>query len=255
MTQRRFNYTERQRLTGERCNIAVTHDDSGELGHSAEFVLDDLALPPTARVIVEAIHEHSYQRFDYGTIAEPAVPERRALDRFFADGDITFTVKVVEPNGDDLGLIVAESGPLRPEGEGDDQGSRVSILSWKVSRTLDQVPWHLELEPRPVLLVNDKVGDARTFTMSPAFIWLVFPAACREVLTHLLLVEDYREDDASDWKGQWIRFGTMMVKAPPPPSREDNERADREWIDDAVTGFCRRMRLWQDHGRHMFTGD
>lgn len=254
MTIRRFNYTGRKRIPAERFEITLSTRPDGTLEYTAGFVLNDLELPSNGRVIVEAIHQHAFQRFDHGRVAELVEPSDRTLHRFVNGGDIQFVAKVVEEHSEagEPGLIRAESAALRPEDAETSAGNRVSILR-VASAALREVPWKLDLGERPVLLVNDKVGDWRSFSRSKAFSWLVYPAVCREVFRFLILVENERTvDDLLSWRSQWIKFGMILAKAPVPPKSEGDEAA-LQWIEDVVDAFCTKLHLWQDYGRHFLT--
>lgn len=251
MTQRRFNYTGRKPLSKERCEIVLTRTEEGRLVHTAQFTLDDLTLPPDGKVVVEAIHEHAFQRFEYGTVAALQPPEDRSLSQFTAGELVRFVVKVIQEDGENLGLIAAESSSLRPEVEGESPGSRVSLLPVRKSTILGQLPWRLAFDESPVLLVNASAGDWRAFAQRLEFACLVYPAVCREIITRLLLLEGFRdEEDTSSWQGQWLRFAVKLVKCSPPPKNADNDE-QLQWIEDVVAAFAAKMRLWQDHGRHM----
>ena len=97
--------------------------------------------------------------------------------------------------------------------------------------------------PDVVLLVNRAAGDKDTLARSPLFMSLVYPAALREILNHILHVKgiDDLDDDGSTWETRWLRFASSLpgVGRVPDNSSDDWD----QWIDDAVAAFSKQQTM------------
>src|ERR1700737_3823020 len=164
---RRFNYTKRRRLPRDRVGIEVLPGPDAPT-FNARINLADLELPPNAKVFVEAYYKSSYQRFDFGAVAVPLVPEDRSLGEIDRGNTVLFRVKVVDAE-EALGTIVAE---LEDFGGGGGGGGESGYCILPVNfRDLGEEVWRLALDgSRPVLEVN-KIPNAEAFVRSdPLFI-------------------------------------------------------------------------------------
>ena len=109
--------------------------------------------------------------------------------------------------------------------------------------------WKVSFEnERPRLLVNLRAaGNYKQFTLHPAFIALVYPAAMREVLWRIVYVEGHRDyDDAASDYSRWVRFAVEVLGVGEPPKAEDGvddaEEVDK-WVANSVAAFSRKHGL------------
>lgn len=254
MSVRHINQTGRQRIAREHVKIAVQPDEAGALCYTAELILETYGFPGDASVLIEAYRQHSYERVDHGSIATPATAESRRLSLFRQGDQVQFRVKVVDTSSLE-GRLLGEADRLRPDTGGDEEGNRIALLPTE-ARDLGDEGWRLEIEDGPLLLVNNRLGDYRQLARTPSFVWLVYPAVLRNVLRHILLVEDHRStDDPSDWKDQWLIAARLMHRGEDVPSTSADIDTVEEWITDAVAGFCRNHRLLERFGRQALSGE
>jgi hypothetical protein len=86
---------------------------------------------------------------------------------------------------------------------------------------------------------------------------MVLPAVLGEILRRILYVERYTDlEDKGDWRSRWLRFTTLLPGVAKPP--EDIEQAETndidDWIDEAISSFCRRHRI-MDYFTSFWTGE
>jgi hypothetical protein len=150
-------------------------------------------------------------------------------------------------------LAEAEKIPVRFPGEVEE--ARLPLLPVKAEDLGHEVYRIDFFGPTPMLLINRAVGDKDTVARSPLFMSLVYPAALREILTRIILVEDYEEydEEGDSWMDRWLKFATRLPNMGPVPGKDDNDR--ELWIDDAVAAFAklqgmldRFVATWQKGG-------
>ena len=69
----RINYTGRKRIVREKIRLRLTEDGAVRL-HADTLDLNDLNLPPHARIVIEAQRQTRFARLACGTVAEPELP-------------------------------------------------------------------------------------------------------------------------------------------------------------------------------------
>jgi len=122
-----------------------------------------------------------------------------------------------------------------------DDGARTPLLPVQFSAELDQQPWRISFEAdTPVLKLNNRIdGIEKLATTDPLFFALVYPAAVREILTRILLIDQQAAgDDDEAWASHWLRWASRYTTMPPPDSEDDAP----QWIDDVVAAFCSHHR-------------
>jgi hypothetical protein len=234
--KRRFNYTNRKRIARE--NVKILLKPQKDIpSFDAQVQLDDLKLPATSKVYVEAQYRNSFMRFDFGTVADPRSSEDRTLREIDNRELVSFRVKVVDPTGEH-GKVLAEIDGVSPAAEG--PGARMGILEVKFS-DLGRQAWTLELEgPIPTLVVNRRLDVNKEYVRSDeAFFSLVYPAVVREILTRAVVIEDDQDwdSDSDDWQSLWIGFVRALPGVDAPP-RGDDQQQKITWVDGAVRAFC-----------------
>ena len=66
--QRKFNYTDRKKITRSAIRMTLLPRTDGPLAFDAKIDLDGLELPEHACVCVEAYHKALYMRFNFGKV-------------------------------------------------------------------------------------------------------------------------------------------------------------------------------------------
>jgi hypothetical protein len=237
---RKLNFTERTRIPRAAVQIALRRESDGVLAFDPALDLSALSAPRDARVYIEAHYRTSYMRFDCGTIGDIAIPVNRRLAEIDSSSVVRFRVKVVDNTTSDHRILAAleDITVSAQSGEG---GARISLLPVNF-RDLGDVPWHVELEAGgAVLELNNRIdGIERMARNDSAFFAMVYPAAVREILSQIVLVERYdTAEDSDEWWSLWLRWGRELVDTPVPDDADDR----RGWVDDVVSTFCGRHRV------------
>jgi hypothetical protein len=244
---RRMNFTSRKRLTREHANVVIhpAPDPTGPATFDVELDLTPLRpAADAARIFVEAYHQTTRMRFDFGTVAAPVKPPppQRRLHEFPDWRDVRFRVKVTDVDGTH-GRIVAWADRIKPKGpEDQDEPDLVRFRD----ADLDGLLWDIEFDDDgPVVLVERKAGGAQRIGRDDAFIAAVYPEVLRRSLDEALLVQQAVHDDPQHWLKEWhdgYLKAKLGLRKPPPP---DQEAARREWIREAVGAFSRRFQIVQ----------
>ncbi len=232
---RKLNFTERLNIPRSCVRIELRRESDGILSFDPTLDLFAIRAPKDARVYIEAQYRTSYMRFDCGPMAAPAMPENRRLTEIDSDRIVRFRVKIVDQSGG-ARRIVAASNDITVSCDTAGGGTRLSLLPVNFDDLGDEV-WRIHFEAdQPVLELNSRIDSIeRLARHDPEFFALVYPAAVREVLTHLLLVERWQEnDEGSDVPELWIRWAREMISDPVPADPDDQ----RAWIDDVIAAFC-----------------
>ena len=239
---RKFNYTGRKRILRSRITINLVPVQRGPSYFEASIDLTGIDLPKRAEIFVEAYRRWFFKRFHFGTVDRIQQPE----DRYLEDQDpralIMFRVKVVEPGA--RGRILAGADRIVPHRTDEKPSDKVSILPVDFV-DLGRCLWRLDLESDPpILQLNSTVEEIKDVARSdPHFMALVYPEVVRQVLSRIVVEEDYLDFDADpdDWQSQWLTFATNMLgtRHLPPSGHTEPVRQEKfRWIDDVVDAFC-----------------
>ncbi len=237
---RKLNFTERTKIPRSAIRITLRRESDGVLAFDPVLDLSSVSAPATSRVYVEAHYRTSYMRFDCGTLGDLTFPDDRRLSEIDSGSVVRFRVKVVD-NTTHTHRIVAAADDITVSASASDGGARIPLLEVNF-RDLGDVPWRVELEANgPVLELNNRVeGIERLARHDAAFFALVYPAAVREILMHILVIEQYEiAEDADEWWSLWLRWAREMTDAAMPADIEDR----RTWIDEVAAAFCGRHRV------------
>ena len=237
---RKLNFTERTKIPRSAIRITLRRESDGVLAFDPVLDLSSVSAPAASRVYIEAHYRTSYMRFDFGTLGDLTPPADRRLSEIDSGSVVRFRVKVVD-NAANTHRIVAAADDITVSASASEGGARVPLLEVNF-RDLGDLPWRVELEANgPVLELNNRVeGIERMARHDAAFFALVYPAAVREILTNILVIEQYEiAEEADEWWSLWMRWAREMTDAPLPQQLEDR----RAWIDDVAAAFCGRHRV------------
>ncbi len=237
---RKLNFTERVKIPRGAVQIALRRDPDGVLAFDSELDLSAVDAPSAARVFIEAHYRTSYMRFDCGTAGNSSIPENRRLSDIDSESVVRFRVKVVDET-ESARRIVAATDDVTLSVAGETGGSQISLLPVNF-RDLGDLPWRVEIESGgAVLELNNRIdGIERMARHDASFFGLVYSAAVREILTTILIVDEYdSSEDAAEWWSLWLRWARDLTDAPLPEEREER----RVWVDDVVSAFCGRHRI------------
>ncbi len=241
---RRFNYTGRIKLKRDKTLFFLLPSEDGNVQFEARLDLADFRTDhPNARVAIEAYVGSRTERFELGTVSGPDLSRRR-LANFRADDPVLFRVKVIDETND-AGRLLGLAKQIRPKGPDDINYS--SLLPVTVG-ALENLVYRVDFSPdsSPTLVLNEQLdqvapeGIKAIARSHPMFVALVFPAVLREILTHLLLVDEIRPDDEDmdSWKRKWIDFARLLNPSEFP--QRDDPDGVLNWIESGVTEFARK---------------
>jgi hypothetical protein len=239
---RRFNYTGRKKIERSRVGISLRRPREGDVVFDADLQLGGLDVPLEARVYVEAYYKASFMRFDFGTVANIVEPASRRLTDTGGGDVVFFRVRVVDLTGEH-GRLLAEVDGVTPR-QPDSVPANRRCLLYVNFKDLGEEVWRLEFDnPMPVLEVNDRIENIRDIVLTDRkFRSLVYPAAVREILQRILIIEEHdAADDDGEWASLWLRFVRRFHTVDPPrldPDSNAARQARLEWIDEAVHAFC-----------------
>jgi hypothetical protein len=246
--KRRFNYTERKKITLDRVSITVSRTDHAAESFDASIKLEEMGLPGDAKVYIEAYHRTDLVRYTFGTVANIVHPEDTGLSHLAHNENLRFRVMVVDES-DKRGLILASADRIRPAGI----YRKRSILPVEF-RDLGRQVWKVDYAgDEPVLLLNEKIPNIHNLARAdPRFHLYIYPAVIREIFTHMFFVDriDDVEEPAEEWHRTWLEFAkrfsgddTLLQLE---LGDEQSVRVDvPNWIDKLVEEFClSRSKEW-----------
>lgn len=255
MPIRRLNYTNRKRLKLGDISIIVRASKDIAPSFGARLDLSDYSFPPDANVFIEAYRQAMLMRFPCGTVGALICSDNQTLKQFESTEDVLFRVKVVAACGN-AGIILGEADQIRPSTEEQRSENREPLLPVHYDPGLRDLPFRLSFEgEKPVILINGTIPGRESFGSSTEFLALVFPQILREILTRVLLIEQWEFDSTEgltpdyeddDWRNQWLRFSLNIpgvTNIPPPDEKGEQERIS--WIDDTVAAFARRLQVME----------
>ena len=236
---RKLNFTERAKIPRSSIRVTLRRDTDGVLVFDPQLSFDDVAVVPSARVFIEAYYRTSFMRFDCGSVETFTPPDDRRLTEIDGTSIVRFRVKVVDNSANDH-RIVAVADDIVVSEEKRESSARMPLLEVNFSDALGQQAWRVVFESNgPVLELNNRIDDVRNVAKNDApFFALVYPAAVRQVLTQILLVEQHDAHiEGDDWWDLWLRWASRYV-TPLPDEVEDAPF----WIDDVVAAFCSEQK-------------
>jgi hypothetical protein len=234
---RKLNFTERVKIPRGNVRVVLRRDADGVLLFDPQLSFDGVAAAPTARVFIEAYYRTAFMRFDCGSVADFAPPEDRRLTEIDGTSLVRFRVKVVE---NDFRVVAVADG-IVVSAQTPETSGRVPLLPVNFTAELEQQAWRIDFGVEgPVLELNNRFPSIKEAAKSDAvFFALVYPAAVRQVLMQILLVDRHdAHDDGDEWWNLWLRWAARYAA----PLPKDGEEA-AFWIDDVVAAFCNEQKV------------
>ncbi len=233
---RKLNFTERTKIPRANVRVSLRRDADGVLVFDPQLSFDGAAIVPTARVFIEAYYRTSFMRFDCGSVEAFAPPADRRLTEIDGTSVVRFRVKIVDNRANDH-RIIAVADDLVVSEEKPKGGGRMPLLPVSFSDALGQQAWRIAFEPNgPVLELNNRIDEVQSLARDDAaFFALVYPAAVREVLTRILLVDGHdAREEGGEWWNLWLRWAARYSTATLPADEEEAHF----WIEDVISAFC-----------------
>jgi hypothetical protein len=235
---RKLNFTERAKIPRTSVRVSLRRDADGTLFFEPQISLDGF---PPGRIFIEAYYRTSFMRFDCGSVDAFVLPGDLSLRDLDSGGLVHFRVKVVDGH-----RIVAVADDIVVSEEHEQTAGRQPLLPVNFTDTLGQQAWRLVFEPSgPVLELNNRIDAIQELAKKDAaFFALVYPAAVRQVLTQILLVDGRNaHDDGDEWWNLWMQWASRF--SPQLPGGDDEAPF---WIDEVVSAFCsdqKTIERWQ----------
>lgn len=248
---RRFNYTNRQRILREHVGIGIIQQGA-ELSFNATLDLSQYPferMSPKPRVYIEAYRggTASWKRFDFGRVGTLSPPDDRSLTEFRVPEGVLFRVRITATDPSGAGRLVGEADGIRPKLPGEHEQPVQPLIQHIPADDIGDEVWRVDFSGEmPLLKVNSRLPTGvDQFLVDPRYRAVFAPAVMRVVLARVLLIERHvgDEEDESDWRQRWLRFGALMAGAesPGPIDTADSLEGVEAWIDTAVEGFARRV--------------
>jgi hypothetical protein len=250
---RKFNYTGRKKIDRDNISIRLVRDTTPHPYFDLKISLNPEDFPDDAELIVEAYDRSSFMRFKCGSLKSPVFPEDRHLTEIHSTNAILFRVKVVDPTTQH-GKILAAADRLTSVGESQEDARRISLLPVSYA-DLGKEVWKLDFwNTGPVLILNkriESVSVSEIVKTSDLFFSLVYPSVLREILVHILVIDDtFEEEDPELWQNLWIRFVESLPDVPKITGTSEFENSSSDpafflnWIDnDVIPAFCRKYMI------------
>lgn len=256
MATKRLKFLHRVKIRQQ--DVRIRLETNGPVKRfNAVLFLDSYQFPAEAKVYVDAKQLLETIRFDLGSIGDPAPTSLHDVSRLRGER-VTFNVLVLDSaTSRKLGMATTvrpnvetekadDSIPLLPV----DASGRVAPLIWEIDYSDNDQEGHTDA---PVLKVDSEAArhSAAFFMQDAAVRALVLPAAMREVLTRVLLVDrsEY-EPDSRSWRSSWIRFASRLAGEDPPNADEPNAHEEANmWIGRATRALAENATLLQTYLR------
>ena len=247
---RKFNYTGRKKIKRAYVRLDLLRNEHGNRYFNAALNLDDIELPTSAHVYLEAYHRSGYQRYDFGTVGSRKIPTNRKLDTFSESAIPLFRVKVVDKTTSH-GRILASVDKVRPENIDDIPADSQSLLFVEYDELGNKI-WQLDLEGDwPVLKLNQQVDEISLVASSDnRFLSLVYPEVFRQILKRIIIEDEHTDPECDDdWPSLWLQLACFLpgMAAPPQTSRPDQQA----WIEKAVESFCANFNMLEKFNRSL----
>ncbi len=246
MPSRRIHFTGRRRIAAGDVTINLRNEAIPLAFSIPHLSLQRYKLPPEALVRVEAHHHTIYMPFELGTVADLIIPENLVLTEFDSPDGLRFRLKVTSVTEPTTGQLLAEGSGISPIWV---DGGEESLLPVQPA-DLGQEVFRLSLEDKPVLLINENITQWREVARSEYFVSLVYPMVLRSLLTELLHTDIPDLDDSEDWRSLWLRFAENLPGVAGLPDHYDDDDIIGEWVEEAVSAFCRSQRLYDSFSKH-----
>ncbi len=227
----RIHYGSRHRIEQERIDVIAHGNDTGATIEVRRLTLDDFGFPGDATIVLEATSSKMGQeRFDIGTVFDPLLGRPLMIPHVSPD-NLLLRLKVSSKvDRTILGLADRIRPSLPDESE---KVSGGSLLVVRKGSDLGHQVWRLEFteDGGPELLINERVGDWRSFAAERNFQASVFPEVVSQIAewTARGWVDEAGENSA---RGRWGRFFARIGCDPAGATSENSQDNLEEWLQD-----------------------
>ncbi len=242
---RKFNYTGRKRIDRSKIQIRLVREEGEAPSYEASLDLQELDLPDSAKVFVEAYDKSSYMRFEHGTVGHLVRPKSTKLEEVQSRDSIFFRVKVVDTDSKH-GRVLAIADSLPPVKLEAGENEKEGLLGVRTAPLGDQI-WRLDFSGTlPLLELNEdlesleQLGLKAWISSDGIFASLVFPAVVHQIFSRIVLIDAiFEPSDGDEWQSLWLQYASQLGVDCRTGMTEEQRM---EWVEEVVTAFCLRNK-------------
>lgn len=244
-----FNYTGRIKIDPDAIALSLSEHHGG-IRVAGSIDTSGLVFP-TGEVVLEVYRHNARASAKLGTANGKTLHIDVVLPAVAALSVVLCEVRIVEMKpGTERGKILAAARKIRPEVVDAESGRR-GILGFDKAN-LGQVLWELDLQDDPVVLINQDIGNWKSYAVSGEFGRTAMSQIVREIARWLwlrLAETDVSEDEVvSDWVTVFQALGAdpLVARSDAIASGFGDEavqEAGREWILSVVGLLADRERF------------
>ena len=261
--RRRFNYTNRGRITHNHIDLTIYKDDNNKpKSFDMKLNLGGMEFPDEGKVYVDVYHRTEFKRYDFGTVSHIITPQNTEFSELQYKENLQFRIIIVNQEGKH-GLILADADGIRPESDIESESKSILPVSFgDIGRLIWQIKFNERTDGAPLLVLNSQIPNIENISRTdPQFIMYVYPYALREVLRYMFhhSVLGSIDDPNTDWQNDWIEFGKAILngKNPPETDPENSDYYDdvENWIDEVIEEFCNSRNEWNKYIEQLSDGE
>jgi hypothetical protein len=248
MAVTRLKPLKRKKIDQRHIAIRLESHGKAKKQFTAQLDLAEYKLPPDARVYLDAKQLMETIRFDFGTVASLKPNITHDISRLKGDR-VTFAINVIQTSN---AQKLASAEAIRPQNERVNEGGAIALLPVDASQDLNGLLWTISYEgddgdghsDAPVLALDKRAtgGAASTFLQNSVVRGLVLPAAMREILTKVVIMDKHHYEPSSiSWRDSWVRFAGRHTGGV--PGADDSTEEWTQFIKDATEAFARNASL------------
>ena len=250
----RINYTDRKRILREHVEVEMRAVGNESYRPELEIELQGYDFPSAAEIWLELSNRQNLWRRRFGTIGNPGFNGPSVINQLSADVPLYARLKVINRSAGTakiLGLMkkVRIFGSVSPS-----HGSASRSFVEVQPEDLGQQVWTLDIpndeEEAPILLVNNRIENARALATDPFFRSAVMPVVLERILERIVIGYGFKEFGSNTTWGRILTFADRMV-----PADSIRDLSDGSWDEtsvDAISDWIQEVvRVWSSE--HTFS--
>ncbi len=250
MATKRLKFLKRVKILQQ--DVRVRLEANGRVKRfKVSLNLADYGFPADAQVVIEAKQLLETIRFGLGPVAAPSTSTFYDISRLKGER-VTFNVLVLDRlTARKLGFATT----IRPNANEDEAPESIPLLPVDASARVAPLLWEIDYSDTdqdgysdaPVLKVDAEASNhSAAFFMQDASVRaMVLPAAMKEILNRVLLIDEGEYDVTSrSWRNSWVRFASRLAGEELPELETANWKDERvAWIDKATKALAQNADL------------
>lgn len=261
---KRLNFTGRVKIKQSSVSLKIINSGTPNVAFSCSVDLNEYKFPDDAEVYID-VYRGSYirKRFQFGTV-KSTKPLVNIEIREFKDFPVfNFKLFVVDTRKG-FKQILGLTSPFNSFYDGS-FNSEKSLLPVKYVNNINQI-WKIDYETeRAILLLNSEKRNMPDLIKNDKFFrYTVLPAAFREILFKLFIVEGVPEDEEENdsYKGKWLSFivnrldckdDLQLLTRGDEDDSDIDSKSQLEAIERIVDTFCKKV--FSDYNASVLRGE